>query len=193
MCVRVCVCVCVIQPPSLHLLTNSAYVVSGVYPLAHVLLAFEGESPRKIEATGELTENGVDRYGRIVLDYGDARKGIAEYNLSSKTACEVRIDGENGTIYIHPRAHCPTKVSLKCESETREFQFDLPTTPTHVDKELKSWPKWSGFHYQAKAVSEYVVKGATEAAEFPLDESLHMMQIMDEVREQLSVKFPIER
>ena len=46
---------------------------------------------------------------------------------------------------------------------------------------------------QAQAVEACIAAGKTESAEFSLDESLAVMQILDTVRAQLGVVFPADR
>ena len=46
--------------------------------------------------------------------------------------------------------------------------------------------------WQAQAVEACIAGGLTESAEFPLDESLAVMHILDAARAQLGVVFPAD-
>lgn len=54
------------------------------------------------------------------------------------------------------------------------------------------YPNSVGFVYEAQAVMEAIRNGQTECEEYPLDDSLAVMRICDDVRRQLGVKWPFE-
>ena len=47
-----------------------------------------------------------------------------------------------------------------------------------------------GFYYEADAIALDICSGKKESGVMPLDETLRVMQIMDEVRAQGGAKFP---
>lgn len=168
----------------------------GVYPLAAATLAYGGQAPTHIAAVGNVFRTGVDVTASISLKFGD--KGVASvaYSVETETPEETTYIGTKGSIRLHTPAHCPTSVTINKFTDQRgvtqkeELSFPLPARLSGAPDLI--FPNSEGFAYQAEAVETCIRNGQTESAEFPLDESLVLMQITDHVRQQLGVKYPNE-
>lgn len=54
------------------------------------------------------------------------------------------------------------------------------------------YPNSIGMQYEAEVVMRCIQEGKLESDEYTLDETLRAMQICDEVRQQIGVKWPFE-
>jgi len=52
--------------------------------------------------------------------------------------------------------------------------------------------KTDGYAFEAEEVSRCIQEGVTESPIMPLDESLGIMNIMDEIRKQWGLRYPFE-
>ncbi|MBQ3479775.1 MAG: gfo/Idh/MocA family oxidoreductase, partial [Clostridia bacterium] len=50
----------------------------------------------------------------------------------------------------------------------------------------------TGYEYQVQEVVEALESGKTECASMPHAETIHIMELMDEIRGQLGVKYPFD-
>ena len=59
-------------------------------------------------------------------------------------------------------------------------------------KTVRAPEQLTGYEYQLREVVEALEAGKTECASMPHAETIHMMELMDEIRGQLGVKYPFE-
>jgi len=53
-------------------------------------------------------------------------------------------------------------------------------------------PQITGYEYQFQACRQALIEGLTEPREMPLDETLYIMRMMDELRADWGVKYPMD-
>ncbi|XP_013410987.1 trans-1,2-dihydrobenzene-1,2-diol dehydrogenase [Lingula anatina] len=163
-------------------LSGGAVTMMGCYGIQYCSMIF-GERPVKIAASGHLLDSGADGQTVVVLTYSNGRTGIVKAMINVSTPMNVTVYGTEGSMEIGPIQWCPVEV----KTPTETFTFPVPDTAT----ELKS-PNKGGFHYQAEAVRQCLLKGELENSTMPHEHSLWNMEILDEVRRQLGVRFPAD-
>lgn len=140
----------------------------GIYPITYCYNLFG--YPDEIICNGKI-KNGIDISEKITLKFG---KTICKFNISLTSAREdCVIKGTKGKITL-PLFHMASKANLKNDSGKEIFngKTDYLTEFTRAAEEIRS----------GRIESEYIPFSATK----------NCMQIMDECRKQMDLKYPFE-
>ncbi len=137
--------------------------------------------PDRIQATGSLSETGVDGQIGIALGYGDRAQASLHTTLCAETATTAVIAGTEGRIEVERRLLRPDVVH---GAARRRHLVGLrpPGGEGHG----------GGFQYQAAEVARRVAEGATESPRMTWQSTLDVMATMDEVRRQIGLRYPGE-
>ena len=148
----------------------------GIYPvsLASWLLGY----PDSIQAAGRLNSSGIDEHDAILLEYDCGVIANLYVSMRTKAPPDITVLGSKGKIYVHPAMFCPSKITLSLFDE-EETELALPFAS-------------NGYQYEAMEVNRCLREGKTESDVMPLDETLAIMRIMDEIRGQFGLKYPME-
>lgn len=149
----------------------------GVYTISFASMVF-GESPQRTAGFADIGRTGVDEQASMVLGYG--------YGQTASLTCAVRVNtpqdavivGTNGSIRVHPPFWKATAATLSVDGKN-----DLEAVMPH---------KGNGYEYQAEEVMRCLREGHKESDVMPLDESIAIMQTMDQIRSQWNLKYPME-
>lgn len=155
-------------------LAGGALLDLGVYPVAfvHDILGV----PETVHAVGKLTDSGVDSQVSMVFDY-PAAQAVLTTTLAARTPCRATISGTEGRIDIDPVFYSPTTFTLTRNDGT-SWTYD-----GHVP---------NGFQYEVDELVRGVAAGRTESEILPLDHTVQIMRLMDEVRGQVGLVYPGE-
>ncbi|KAI9908756.1 hypothetical protein PsorP6_002881 [Peronosclerospora sorghi] len=162
----------------------------GIYPLAFASMVF-GAKPDKIKSAGKLSDGGVDVYNSITLEYSDLRFATIEYSMLTTLDEIVTITGSKGRIHVPAPAHTATEVRVikylddGSQNETKTL-FPLPVPDSQVTFNYRGS---QGFLYEAEAVMKAIESKKLETDEYPLNESLQIMTIMDQIRKELGLVY----
>ncbi|MCA2225072.1 Gfo/Idh/MocA family protein [Nonomuraea aurantiaca] len=151
-------------------LGGGALLDLGIYPfgLAQLLLGM----PSRLHVTGSLAPSGVDAEAGGVLVYPGGRRALVECSLLGSYANDARVVGTGMRAHIKAPFWAPEQVVLSGPSmETEELVLD---------------PADNGYAGELREVRDAIAEGRTESAIMPLDESLAMMGLLADAREQLS-------
>ncbi len=152
------------------LLDAGVYLVS----LASWLLGY----PDKIQSVGKLNDRGVDDHDALLLEYDSGAIASMYVSMRSKSRPDITVLGGKGKIYVHPPLFCPSKITLSL-FDAEETEITLP---------IES----NGYQFEVMEVNRCLREGRTESDVMPLDETLDIMRIMDEIRGQFGLKYPLE-
>ncbi|RFU32541.1 hypothetical protein B7463_g3792, partial [Scytalidium lignicola] len=134
-------------------------------------------APPKITSSMSFT-NGVDEMTTAVLNYPTLHfQSICTTSMLHRTTKDFcRVEGEKGSIVVGgDAASKPGFLIIRPKGgEEKRIEFDSP-----------GW----GFYYEADAVAEDLRRGRIENEIMPLNESLRMMKLMDEIRAQNGLKY----
>ncbi len=156
-------------------LAGGALLDLGVYPVsfAHALLG----APDSVHAFGPLTELGVDAAETIVLRYGARTVAIAQANLETRLANTATIAGTLGRVDLADTFYFPTEVRVTLhEGATATLEGRCA----------------GGFQYQAAEAARCIAAGQLSSPVITWQDTVEVMEIMDEVRAQLGVRYPGE-
>lgn len=163
-----------IQRPEL---AGGALMDVGIYPLnfASMILGDEIES---ITGTAVMMDTGVDAQNSITLVYRDGRMAVLNSSAVGLSDRRGVIYGTKGFIEVENINNCE---GFKVYDETRKqtASYDRP-------KQI------SGYEYEVEACIRAIEAGELECPEMPHEETLRMMNWMDQLRGQWGMKFPME-
>lgn len=148
----------------------------GIYPisLASLLLGW----PREATGLAHIGETGVDEQAGMILSHDEGRIAVLATGTRTRTPHEADILGTEGRIRLHAPWWMGNDLTLiRYEGETQVIEV----------------PKvGNGYNYEAEEVARCLAAGKTESETMPLDESLHLMEIMDRLRAPWGLKYPCE-
>lgn len=158
-------------------LGGGALLDLGIYPIsfAHMVLGV----PDKITSSATFTDKGVDSSSTVIFDYKSGAQAILTSNMMVSTPCRATICGTLGKIEIDRTFYNPTSM--------RVIMHD--GTTTEYPKEYKG----HGLRDQALEFERVVRSGAKSSAILTPDESILIMESLDEVRKQIGLIYPSER
>lgn len=150
----------------------SALLDVGVYPLtfAHLVL---GE-PDDIAAAGTLSERGFDLGGGATLTYPGGAVASLAWTQMAWSDNQAAVSGDGGRLEIPARFHEATGFTYT-HGETLE---------THGEPLIGH-----GFAHEIEEVAACLRAGRTESDLLPLDGTLAVMRVMDEIRGLLGVQY----
>lgn len=160
-------------------LAGGALLDLGVYPLSFASMVL-GELGR-IRAVGSLTEDGVDAQDSIVAIAPSGAQALVGASMVARTPTTAVVSGTRARLEIAGDFHQPATVTLRAPSgEVLDVREPAPGERT------------GGLRYEAAEVARCLRDGAMESALMPADETLRVMEVMDEVRRQVGVVYPGE-
>jgi len=156
------------------LLGGGALLDIGVYTISLASLVFK-EHPSRIESVSHIGETGVDQQAAMVFGYSKGQLAQLSCSMDTNMPHDAWIFGSKGSIYI-PGFWRTTTATLRREGEKEEI-VEIPFQAT-------------GYEYEAMEVMECVREGKLESEIAPLDESLEIIKIMDQIRAKWGLKYP---
>jgi len=158
-------------------LAGGALLDLGIYPVsfAHMVLG----TPQKITATASFTDKGVDAQTSAIFDYSTGAQAVLSTTLSAKTQNTAFISGELGRIEVETVFYSPTSVKV--------IMHDGSVT------QYPNQYQGHGLREQAQYFSELIQRGEKESSLLNLDESISIMESLDEIRKQIGLIYPSER
>ena len=157
-------------------LAGGALLDLGIYPVsfAHMVLG----APSQITATGVLTEKGVDSQTSAILDYENGAQAVLTTTLITSTPCRATIAGTLGRIEIDRTFYNPASMRLVIQDGTTT---EYPNTY-----------KGHGLREQAAELERMVRNAEIESPLLTHKMSIEIMQSLDEIRNQIGLRYPFE-
>jgi len=157
-------------------LAGGALLDLGIYPVsfAHMVLGV----PARITATGVLTKKGVDSQTSAIFDYSDGAQAVITTTLVTGTPCRATISGTLGRIEIDRTFYNPANM--------RMVMRDGTTT------EYPNTYKGHGLREQAAELERMVRNAEIESPLLTHKMSIEIMQSLDEIRNQIGLRYPFE-
>lgn len=156
-------------------LGGGALLDLGVYPIAFSSMIFG--PPENIKSFVRIGKTGVDEQAAIIFEYKNGEMASVYTSTRFTSPAEIWLLGTEGRIKIHGPIYRPSQITL--------YRGDEPT-------ELNTPFTGNGYNYEAGEVMRCLKAGKTESDIMPLAESLSIMQTMDRLRRDWSLKYPGE-
>lgn len=157
-------------------LAGGALLDLGIYPVsfAHMVLGV----PESIEADAVMTDKGVDASTSMLFTYKSGAQAILTTTMVAQTPCRAVISGINGWLEIDRTFYNPTSM--------RVHLYDGTTT------EYPSDYKGHGLREQAIEFEKIVRSGKYESEHLTHKHTLEIMEVMDQIRSKIGLKYPSE-
>ncbi len=153
----------------------------GCYTLSLAALVFgdavTGPEAPELEVECELALTGVDRHCGMTLRFPSGAEAHLESSTCRQTDHTAVIEGTEGHIEIHRFWRARRTVLYRGDERvvTAEFPFLA-----------------NGFEYQAREMERLLREGARESPLLPHAESIALLELMDEARRRMGVRYPFE-
>jgi predicted dehydrogenase len=144
----------------------------GLYPIFISLLVLG--MPSNIQATARITETDIDSFCAMLFEYSSGARAVLECTFESDTPTEAYIFGTKGTIKLHRRFHHANTLTLIQNGE--ETVFELPHSGI-------------GYIHEIEEVNRCMLNGETENTKLPLEFSLQLMEIIDQVKAKIGLDY----
>jgi predicted dehydrogenase len=158
-------------------LGGGALLDLGIYPISFAHFALGAFAD--VQATGTLVATGVDGGETIAVTGSQGAIGTLSSTMLAKTPCTASISGKAARLEIDGWFYQPNTVRL-LDPDDQEIDRYEPPSRQH------------GLAYEAAEFARLLAAGKTESDLLPLDDTLRIMQVLDDVRRQLGVRFPGE-
>ena len=159
----------------------------GVYTISFATMIFGGERPEKIYAQGSLLSTGVDDLAVMTLTYSRGRIAQLSCSISYDIACDAVVCGTKGELRLPHPFWCSTKLTspegvYEKEAICKEYPLPTPYLPGN-------YPNCTGLRYEAQEVYSCLKEGRKESSVMPLEESLIVIEVAEEVMRQMGVVY----
>jgi len=125
--------------------------------------------PRRVLSSAEIGGHGVDDQDVLLLEHADGARAVLYVSLRARRSPDMEILGDAGRIHVAAPIFKPTQLTI-----VRGVQ----------DAQTLEYPVCgSGYGYQALELMDALRAGRTEYAQMPLDETLSIMETLDEARQ----------
>jgi predicted dehydrogenase len=155
-------------------LSNGALLDIGIYTIYPMVVLFG--RPQSVKAVGVKLSSGVDGEGSVVFGY-PAMDATVLYSKIADSSLPTEIQGEDGNIVLD-RINIISQVELRHRGGATEI-LSIPAAKHE-------------YFYEVKEFIDIVQSGRLESTVNSLENSLIVMEIMDEIRKQMEVVYPAD-
>jgi predicted dehydrogenase len=155
-------------------LAGGALLDLGIYPLslAHIVM---GKMPINARASAIMSRTGVDEISNYFLEYDDGVTALLSSGFRQSAPCEAKIYGELGYIEV-PQF-------LGAQSFTVYLDGETPQVQTH------KFEQGTQFSFEIQHMHECIGRGLSDSPIMPMQTSVDMMTLMDELRAQFGLVY----
>ncbi|MBO7709251.1 MAG: Gfo/Idh/MocA family oxidoreductase [Lachnospiraceae bacterium] len=157
-------------------LAGGALLDVGVYALNFAEMVF-GRCDRAA-GIAQMIPTGVDSTDAIMLFWKNGRRAV----LTAGTDC---MSDRKGIIYC-------TEGFIIVENINNPQSLAVYDKNYACIKEIKAPAQQTGYEYEVLEAVKTLKEGGIECPSMPHEESLHVMELMDDLRAQMGVKYPFE-
>lgn len=152
------------------LLDAGVYLVS----LASMVLG----TPVRVFASADIGAHGVDEHDVLMLDHSGGARALLYVSMRARRMPDMEILGTRGRILLHGPIFNPSGYTVT-RADGSQSHHELPR-------------RGSGYGYQIEAVMQCLRARLTECDTMPLDETLSIMETMDEARRHFGLRYPAD-
>ncbi len=149
----------------------------GVYTIAFASMIFR-QKPSRIASMADLGRTGVDEQASMILGYGPDQMASLTCATRTSTPHDAWVFGTKGYARVHHPFWHATELTLHIDGKA-ESQVSCPYNG-------------NGYNCEAAEVNRCLRAGKLESSTMPLDETVQIMETMDEIRSQWGLTYPGE-
>lgn len=159
-------------------LAGGALLDVGVYGINFALMHF-GKEISRVESSVQMLPSGVDEMETISIFYKDGKMANITAGITSRSDRQGIFYGSHGYIVVN-NINNPQSISVYDDKDCLLSRWEAP-------KQI------SGYEYEFLECVKAIRNGRWESWSIPLEESVFMMEIMDEIRRQWGLVYPQEK
>ena len=159
-------------------LAGGALLDVGVYGINFFIMHL-GKEIDKIESSVQMTETGVDAQESITFFYKDGTMAVTTHSIYGRSDRHGVFVGDKGYIIV--------------DNINNPQTIDVFDTSDKKLKHIKVPKQISGYEYEIKEAIDCIKSKNLESVSMPLNESMYIMRIMDSIRKQWDMKYPMEK
>ncbi|MEO7005959.1 MAG: Gfo/Idh/MocA family oxidoreductase [Terrimesophilobacter sp.] len=158
-------------------LGGGALLDLGIYPVSLAVDLFG--PPSSVHAIAAKTVTGVDRQTAMLFGYPDGRQAVLHTALDTRGPNTAAIIGTAGRIEIDSVWYTATGFTVYDGLGHEIERFDSDITGR-------------GMQYQAEELERLAGLGDTAGTILPPEQSVRIMEVLDEIRDQIGLRYPGE-
>jgi predicted dehydrogenase len=158
-------------------LAGGALLDLGVYPINFAMMVF-GSEIESIASSCVKTDSGVDESNSITLTFKGDKIAVLHSSMLSTSDRRGAIFGSRGFIEFMNINNC---------EGINVYDRDYNLVETY-----KPFKYITGFEHQVEACRKAIEEGSLELKQMPHSEIIKVMEVMDTLRSQWQIKFPME-
>lgn len=158
-------------------LAGGALLDIGIYALNFASMIF-GDDVKEQRVEAILSDKGVDLAENITLIYNDNKMAVLHSDVRVSDNREGAVYGDKGCIIVQNINNCERITVFNNEHK--------------IVRELEVPKQITGYEYEVLACMEALEKGLLECPQMPHAQTIHMMEVMDELRRKMGVVYPGE-
>ena len=139
--------------------------------------------PDEIEASMTPAPTGVDEQCAVLFKYKSGAMAQLFTSFSAHLPTEADISGANGRLRLTHRFYGPES-TLEFYPERMDSRQDIS-----FNNAVNGW----GYHYEAQHVAECIANGLTESPVMTLDNTIEMMEVLDEIRMKAKIFYDADK
>lgn len=159
-------------------LCGGALMDLGVYLLHFARICFGNDIEKMVGHCMKSPETGLDSQDHISLYYRDGRMANMQCSVMCANDRQGMISGTEGYLIVD-NINNPTRVEAYNKDHVLTQTFTAPAEIT-------------GYEYEIRACIEAIRQGLIETPLMPHQETLEIMEQMDQLRAEWGVKFPMD-
>ncbi|GAA4686312.1 Gfo/Idh/MocA family protein [Frondihabitans cladoniiphilus] len=155
-------------------LGGGALLDLGIYPVQFDSMILG--APTRVTAVGAVAESGVDSYSSLILSHAGGAQSTLTNSMITRTPNSAVVAGSEAHLYLAPTFYNPT---------TLELTGNDPAAPTLHWDDPTDLRGFAALSWEATALATFVGEGRTESPLHTLDETVSILETLDEARRQL--------
>jgi predicted dehydrogenase len=156
-------------------LAGGALLDVGVYPISFASMVMG--APTRVGGVCRKGRTGVDEVAAVTLMNDSGQIASLTTAVTLDTPQEAYVLGTKGHVKIPSPWWQPTALEITAGGSTERHEFPM---------------QCNGFEYQILEAMSCLTQGRTESSVLPLDETLSIVETMDELRAQWGIIYPFE-
>jgi len=158
-------------------LAGGALLDIGIYGLNFALMHF-GTDIERMESSVWMTPSGVDGMETITIFYKDGRMASLNHSIYARSDRKGIFHGEKGYVVVE-NINNPNAVNVYDDNDVLLAHYDVPE-------------QINGYEYEFIEAVHCIEAGKTESDSMPAAETLRVMEMMDTLRKNWGLVYPME-
>ena len=164
----------IVQPE----LAGGALLDIGVYGINFALMHF-GTDIERVESSVKMLSTGVDAMETITIFYKDGRMAVLTHSIWCRSDRKGIIHGDKGYLVVE-NINNPQSLAVYDTDDNLLATYDFSN-------------QINGYEFQFAECAAALAEGKTEAPSMPMEDTVYVMEFMDNLRRQWGMVYPQER